>query len=249
MKRADVTDMVTLPIPTAEGIKLAPEIAGYIAPSLETWTQYTTENEYLSELVYKTFWGTTQEKGSNETATGRFIDTQPVINKLNSYADVFEFIEWKLSEWVATYSLPNKKEGDICLLTYGRRFIIESPDVLLKNYNESKREGVSPMILYRMLNEYLTAKYKDDPEWLNIELTKLIVEPYIHLSFKETKETFGQQAVDKKNYFPEWWNENKKLVNNFLDGKSYTSAELIAKFNEDFKLKENDSSSEPSTLL
>jgi hypothetical protein len=239
-KKKDVTDIVTLPIPTESGMKLAPDIAGYISPDLETWNQYTTEIELLEKLAYQTIWGTTFEKGSNETATGRFIDTQPVTAKLNRYADYCEFIEWKITEFIANF-IDNSKAKDefVSTVLYGRRFIIVSPDILLENYYKAKTQNANNIILDRLLNEYVTSKYINDIDLLKEELVKISIEPYVHLSISEVNSIFGRQEALKKNYFSDWWSDNKYLLDNGKDEEFLTN-----KFETDYnnyKLKQNDS--------
>lgn len=213
LRKKDVTDEVTLPIPNGEGVKLAPDIAGFISPDLATWDKYTSEIELLDKIAYDTHWGTHIEKSSNETATGRFIDVQPVMNKLNQYADTAEWVEWKLTELIANALVTTKrKEDSICLLVYGRRFIIESPDVLLKSYNEAKLAGANITVLDRLFSEYISAKYMNDPDWLRTEITKSKIEPYVHLSLQETSVIFGANDARKKAYFQTWWSDNKELA-------------------------------------
>ena len=245
-KKKDVTDMVTLPIPSNDGVKLAPDIAGYISPDLETWDQYTKELDILEKIAYNTHWGTNVQNATNETATGRFIDIQPVMNRLNSYADTAEFVEWKITELIANAVLPTKvKNESISLIVYGRRFIIDSPEVILENYNKAKRENANITILDRLFNEYLTSKYKNDPSWLREENIKASIEPYLHLSILETSTIFGVQEAKKKNYFQDWWNDNKK------DIVTKSEEELKKKFESDykqFKIQNNDDSLQLGTI-
>lgn len=230
-KKKDVTDIVTLPIPSNDGVKLAPDIAGFISPDLATWDKYTNEIEYLEKLAYQTVWGTTYEKGTNETATGRFIDTQPVTNKLNRYADYCEFLEWKITEWVANFVDATKPKFEtISTILYGRRFIIVSPEILLENYYKAKLSNANIVILDRLLNEYVTSKYINDVDLLREELVKISIEPYVHLSIQEVFNIFGTNEAKKKNYFKDWWNDNKALIT------TLTEEQLSDKFDTDYNI-------------
>jgi hypothetical protein len=203
--KKDVTDMVTLNVPTSkDDVKLAPDIAGFVSPDLETWGVYTGELELLENLAEDTHWGTHKEKGVNETATARFIDVQPVMKKLNKYADVAEWVEKKLSEWVFLFMFPGTKEFEINV-HYGRRYIIESPDVILAKYQEARKNGANNIVLDRLFNEFLTAKYGDDPQWLRVELLKSQVEPWLHMSIVEVNDIFGRDEAIKKSLFTDWW--------------------------------------------
>ena len=209
LNNSDVTDMVTLPLPDAEDPVVAPNIAGFITPDLTTWTQYNTELELLENYAYRTHWNviaTNDSDGQAETATGRFIDLQPQINKLNDYADTAEWVEWQMTEFLANFVDQNKnKEDSVSFINYGRRFILESADTILEKYHTSKENGDNDTIKDRLLNEYITAKYKNDPKHLRIELLKAVVEPYIHYDLEEITTTFGEKEAARKAMFGKWW--------------------------------------------
>lgn len=203
-KSKDVTDMVTLPIPDNDQPKLAPDIAGYINPSLETWGKYDEELDILEKTANKTLWGSFMVEGNNETATGRWIDVQPVMNKLNKYSDWAEFMEFKFSEWYYRYLNPNSTEI-VSSIRYGRRYIVDSQDVILDKYKEAKNSGANVTVLDRLLTEFVTSKYKNDSRGLREELLKIQIEPYIHLSIPEVSDIFGVLEANRKNIFTEWW--------------------------------------------
>jgi len=58
-------------------------------------------------------------------------------------------------------------------------------------------------------NEYFTAKYRSDPEWLRTILLKAKVEPYIHLSIEQVNTIFGNVEAQRKVLFEDWWNTLK----------------------------------------
>ena len=84
-------------------------------------------------------WGTSLEYGSTDgtqyaTATGRFIDTQPVNNKLNRYTESVQLIHNAISDIYGRFYYPKTfTRSDV---VYGRRYLIETPDQLLKRYSE-----------------------------------------------------------------------------------------------------------------
>lgn len=210
IQKGDVTDMVTLPVPEAEDPVLAPNIAGFITPDLETWTQYNTELDYLEEIAYRTHWSvakTNNADGQAETATGRYIDLQPQINKLNEYADTAEWVEMEMSEMLLNFMNPTKDvdEREV-YINYGRRYILESADTILEKYHTSKDNDDNSTIKDRLLSEYITAKYKNDPQMLRESLLKAKVEPYIHEKIEEVEQFFGSVEAARKIYFNKWWN-------------------------------------------
>lgn len=202
----DVTDMVNIPTPKKDDQIITPDISGYISPDLDTWTKYNEELKALETVAFKTHWGTHIQSGENETATGRFIDVQPVMNRLNKYADVSENIEKNLTEWIVNGLLPSKdKNKAVYNVNYGRRYIIEGADVILDRYEKAKEKGDNTVILDRLFNEYLNSKYKNDPKWLIINLKKANIEPYIHYTIEQVNEIFGNESAQKKGLFDEFW--------------------------------------------
>ncbi len=229
--KKDVTDVVTLPTPGKDDVKLAPDIAGYIAPPFKTWEQMTTELEFLEKVAEKTHWGAVKVEQKAETATARFIDTQPVINRLTKYSASAEFVERKITDWTANFVIPNKdKSVPIASISYGRRYIIEPPDVILKRYEEARENGDNTTILDRLLNEYITAKYRTDPSWLRLELLKIEIEPHIHYTVEQVKEIFGSNEAQRKMMFEKWWKTLKEK--DFLKSAEILQKEYIAWFNK-----------------
>lgn len=208
-KSTDVTDIRTLPVPKdKDDVKIAPDISGFITPPLETWGQYNEELEVLDQMAYSTHWGTMTGFASKvvKTATEIHYSTQPMTDKLNDLADVGESIENQLVEWYANFIFPLKaKDKRISSINYGRRYIIDPPDVLLSQYEKAKNEGDNSVILDRMYNEYLTAKFRRDPEFLRVMLLKSDVEPYLHLTDDKVIKIFNNIEAQKKVLFQKWW--------------------------------------------
>lgn len=208
LQKGDVTDMVTLPLPEEGDQVIAPNIAGFIAPDLETWNQYNTELQLLEEFAYRTHWSitaTNDADGQTETATGRYIDLQPQINKLNEYADTAEWVEAEMSEMLLHFvNEGNQDEGSI-YVNYGRRYILESSDTILEKYHTAKENDDNAVIKDRLLSEYITAKYKNDPKMLREEILKAKVEPYVHDNLEDVANLFGSKEASKKTLFGKWW--------------------------------------------
>jgi hypothetical protein len=207
-KSSDVTDVRTLPIPDQDSVKITPDIAGFISPPLDVWTQYTDELQILDGMAHHTHWGTMAGFASKvtKTATEIFYDTQPMTDKLNDLADVGEAIENQIVEWYANFVIPLKaKDKKISSIHYGRRYIIDPPDVILEKYEKAKLAGDNNVILDRLYNEYLTARFRRDPEFLRVMLLKSSVEPYLHLPNEEVIKIFGNIEAQRKVLFQQWW--------------------------------------------
>ena len=242
LKKSDVTDMVTLPLPREGQPNIAPNIAGYIAPDLDTWERMKEDLRDNEDLINDTLWGTNTikitEKGK-ETATGRYIDTQPIINELNKYSNLAEYMYNTIANQVLYYIDPIKTDDSDELVFYksfGRRYIIESPDVLIENYEKSKEKGANNTILDKQLEEVLTAKYKNDPNSLSLILKKAKIEPYVHYTTKEVFDYFGQEESQKKYIFHEFWKDADKNKD-----EDVLKIEFQEYFNN-YKLNKNDGS-------
>jgi hypothetical protein len=246
-KKQDVSDVYYIPIPKDDQPVLGDKIAGYSSPDLETWKQYKEDLRDAELLIEDTIWGTDkthQSKQNSETATGRYIDIQPISNTLNSDSDVAEYVYNTLANWVLNFVDRTKDKNEhLYNRSFGRRYIIESPDVLMEKYGEAKKNGDNNTILDKLLEELILSKYKSDPYMQNIMLKKSKVEPYLHLSTKEVYGYFGNIEANKKVLFQKFWQDADK---------EKTAEQLITEFEEYFninnKLKQNESSTKEEII-
>lgn len=229
LKNTDVTDMVTLPIPATDEPNIAPNIAGFISPDFETWRQYKEDIKDFEMVMKDTIWGTHLYSSQNvskqeaETATGRYIDVQPIINTLNVYADTVEYMDNTICNWILNFYDPVKNKLDnIYNKTYGRRYIIENPDVILTKYQEAKKTSDSNTILDKLLEEFILSKYKNDQLMQSIMLKKKDIEPYVHMTLDQVNLAFGPQEAYKKELFNKFW---------IICDQYATETELVAAFN------------------
>ena len=208
--RKDVTDVIKLKTPTSnDEPKLAPDIAGYIQPDLETWKEQRIELEWIYNLMNYSVWGTIQERAENETATGAFIDVQPVNDRLNKFSDAFEQTEKLIIDIIGKYYLLTNY--DSCSVNYGRRFLVEPPDKVWQKYQEAKAKGAPKEVLNYMLIQYYQSEFKDDAESLAVAQKAVLIEPFIHKSDEEIdKLPITQEDKAKKYYFNEWWKSLKR---------------------------------------
>lgn len=244
-KKTDVSDVYYFPIPKENQPFLGDKIAGYSSPDLETWKQYKEDLHDLEVKIEDTIWGTDktqQNENKNETATGRYIDVQPISNKLNVYTDVVEYVYNTFCNWVLNFVDQTKQKDKIVYnRSFGRRYIIESPDVLLEKYQTAKEKGDNNTILDKLLEELILSKYKSDPYMQSIMLKKALIEPYVHLSVKDVYDMYGSEESYKKIMFQDFWKE----VN-----KDETEEQLINKRDEYFnknQIKHESSSKEKAT--
>ncbi len=207
----DVTDVIEVPLPEGdEKYLVGDNIGGFLQPPIETWKQLNEELLILEEKMYKSHWGTSFGIRSNnnveKTATEILFDKQPFENQLNKYADYAEYMEWKLSEWILNlYDTQKNKEESKITINLGRRYIIESYDVLLERYEMAVKSECNNIILDKLFEEYLWAKFRNNIIDLQISIAKAKVEPYLHTTLKNVLVIFGNEEAQRKVLFQKYW--------------------------------------------
>lgn len=209
--KTDVTDVIEVPL--AEGdekLLTGDNIGGYLSPDLDTWKKLEDTLLILEEKMYKTHWGTSFGIRTNnnveKTATEILFDKQPFENQLNKYADYAEYIEWKLSEWILNlFDVQKDKNESAITINLGRRYIIESYDVLLTRYELAIKSQCNTVILDKLFEEYLWSKFRNNPIDLQISLAKAKCEPYIHNTIDTVNLIFGNEEAQRKILFQKYW--------------------------------------------
>jgi hypothetical protein len=198
--------------PGKDGVGVdSPEISekgGYVNPSLE-YLQYADQDlDALEETIFETHWGTHQVGKSNDnaqpdTATARFIDVQPINNRLSLYASAFEDLETFASDHIGQINFNTSYKGTS--ISYGRRFIIEGPDELFKKYSEASKGAMPISSLDDLYMDYLEAKFQNQPLELERQVKLMKVEPFFHLSLTNAKVLVADITIyNKKLLFGEW---------------------------------------------
>ena len=214
----DVTDVTTLDFPREDDPIVTPNLEGFSTPDLETWLRMTEELKDIEESMDSTMWGdrrinrsTSQEK----TATETFVNIQQVHNRLGGFTDNVEWVNSQLIKWVEDWANGSPKVDQEYIETYGRMYIVTSPEVILQEYDAAREAGANNTVLDKLLDEYLLSKYQTDPQTLELMQKKRELEPYIHNSTSDVNEWFGAKEAEKKVLFPKFWNQaetNKDLT-------------------------------------
>lgn len=201
-----VSEVMVLDWPTGEDKVIAPDVMGYISPALEYLDKSREELQKLEDSMYNTHWGTEQVKqttaGNPETATGRFIDAQPVNERLSKYADAAEVIEKFIVDCLGIFYYGDAYQG--CTITYGRRFIIEGPDQLWNKYDTARKNGAPIHALDEHLREYLEAKFQANSLELYKYMKMARIEPFVHYTVEQVATFTSGEALARKVYFSEW---------------------------------------------
>jgi len=206
----DITDVINVERPGTGDPILTPDLAGYVTPPIEVLGEMRLEQEGLMSLMELTLWGSKMAKdATNETATAAFLNVQPVNERLNGFSDAFEDMEKKMTDLVGKFYLKIYKGSSIA---YGRRYLIESPDVIWKKYETSRKSGVSKVALDYLLLQFYQSEYNNDIENLTVMQKSIKLEPFIHKTDEElVKLPVGTEDIKAKLYFNEWF----KTINTF----------------------------------
>lgn len=239
-KRTNASDEIVLPTPQDGDPIIAPNIAGFTSPDLQTAKFYYELIEGSKEEMFESIWGTTHEQaGKRETATGRWLDKQPVQDRLRDISDTFsKFHEFMLDCYGKVLLKDPRYKSSV---TYGSHYVMESPYELLDKYVETSKEKVSEITILDLRDRYLEAEHQ------GIELAKrkklARIEPFPTLKASElTGLNLPETDVLRKIYFSSWVGTLKDSEIIFLNddqllGKldEYVSGKSLIKPKQDVK--------------
>lgn len=210
MKR-DVSDMLLLRTPKDKDAPvITPDVAGYVMPDLEVPKEQREELNWLYVSMSLTFWGAEFEKGDNETATGRFLDVEPVNDRLADFSESFEDMEKRMTDIIGKFYFSDIYKG--CAISYGRRFILEKPDEIWNKYTKARSTGAPQSTLDLLLKQFYQSEFQSDPETLAIMLKAMRVEPFVHRGIEQVRPLVDAQTFKEKLYFSEYWQDLDDMV-------------------------------------
>lgn len=204
--KKDISDTFDLAIPldTDDAIlDVAKTPAGYVEPSVESWKQMTEEQIFMIDIMVKSYWGTSlDDRYDRETAQGRTIDTMPIADKLNKYADWAEVVDRKVTDIVGAMKYGSNYGGSFVF--YGRRFLIESSDQIWRKLTAAIKDGAPEAALIQILIQYYHSEYQNDIVMLDKAVKLLKIEPYPFWSFEKLNNVATNSQKQRKLAFSEW---------------------------------------------
>lgn len=200
--KKDVSDVFVLErAKHADDPQIAPPPAGYVQTDIGTMGENRTELDWVFDKLFHSMWGTTTEKQNNETATGRFIDVKPVDNRLNTLADIAQMVETEILKLVVKSFMSIESVA----VSYGRRYLIETPDQIWKRYQDARKNKVSNTILDYMLEQFYLTEFANNQKQSDYYTRMMDVEPYVHHSITEVMNmSVDELTKRRKLYFSEW---------------------------------------------
>lgn len=203
--KRDVSDALILAEPKDKDSPIiAPNVGGYITPPLEIPKEQRDELNWLWRAMMFTIWGTSHENTDTAkvTATAATLNIQPQNDRLIRFTEAFEDLETKITNLMGELYYGKNYKGAYIL--YGRRYIIEPPDQLLKKYNESRINKAPIAALDLMLKEYYESEFSNDPSMMAVMIKLTNIEPYIHNTIEEIRGYASAKSIARKVWFGEW---------------------------------------------
>jgi hypothetical protein len=193
---------------------ITPNIAGYVSPDKTFWEIATTDLQLLEDLMNYTLWsssptpkpvGVTQDTGSggSKTATEIMTDVKPQADRLHPISESAEKRHKFILDAAVQIQVSQSYAGSS--VNYGKRYMLESPDVLWEKYQDARMKGAAASVLDDLLMEYYETKYDSDPVKLAIQSKLMKVEPFVHLTTLQVKQLSpAEEDYKAKLYFSEW---------------------------------------------
>lgn len=216
--KKDPTDVLELKIPDADGVKIDPP-SGFTALPTEPWELMVRSVDRYWDIIYFSHWGTIVSKDAdNATATGRFLDAQPVNNRLNKYSKSIELAHAELANYIGQFYYPETFEKAI--IQYGRRYLIETPDQIWDKYLAAKKDNAPVTTLDLLLSQFLESEFRENEQMFIYEMKKVKLEPFVHWDIV-TVQGLNVDQIDyyKKLYFCDWIHtkEIREVIETDLD--------------------------------
>jgi hypothetical protein len=207
-----VSDVARFPIDDKSGFNFN-NYFGYIAPPVDVWNKQDTSLNDTENFIRDVYWGTYNRQSTTgptlgqatieETATKTLADLQPIYERLNLTADWAESTENALCNLLGYFYFDKTFKKSV--RTYGRDYILETPDELMEQYLDEKIKKAPQTTLNDTLKKYYHARYNDNKVKLHVMLKLMNVEPFVHYSATDVQAmNVAKIDVVCKTYFSEW---------------------------------------------
>ena len=193
---------ITLPEPEADQQMKAEAPCGYVTPDLESLKEQREEMRVEESLIEKGVFGmegVLSLSSKNETATGKELDLQPLVDLLSDFSMNGEMVEEFITDaiGIARYNDTNttgqRYEGST--INWGKRFFVKSTFMIEEEYKNAKIAGIPNSTLNEILDELIHTKYENNPNALKRSLILKEIEPFPTYTAMELLE-LGVDAID-----------------------------------------------------
>jgi len=236
--KKDVSKLMLLPYPVNKDMPVVTVPGGTVETAIDSWQEMkSTVDRQYREAHYCT-WGTHQlEDSSQETATGRFIDVQPVNDRLCKYSDACEWIEKWITNRIGEFNFPNDYKG--CEINYGRRFLIESPDEIWNKLQLAIANGkTNYSSLKNIYMQWVDSEYSGDEVTRLRLVMEFRLDPAPFMSIEQAQIAFVEPKQYAAKLFYSQWLES--LPENWFMTYSYERLIIMRDAYADSKIGEID---------
>lgn len=202
--RRDPSDVMLLDIPSGDEPKVAPDVGGYINPSIEIWNKYNEELLEIRNSMFQTLWGTTYTtESNNETATGRFLDEQPVNDRLTPVSMNFSKLHKFVLDFFGKYYLLSASyESSV---SYGVQYGFETADAALDKFTKANQNKLPSILQRGLLENYYQNEYSSNEIEYRKNKKLLDVDPFPFMTPNEVKSLgVDEESLKCKIYYDQW---------------------------------------------
>jgi hypothetical protein len=216
--------LLSMPSSKEDAIVLPQQIGAYISPDKTFYEISTDDLHLLEDLMTFTLWGTqvksktsgmSIQQETRKTATEVVDEIKPEADRLFVISEMAEKRHKFILDMIIRVQVSPTYKGSS--VNYGRRYLLESPDVLWQKYSQARQQGSPLVVLDTLLNEYYDANFQSDPIELEISKKLMYVEPLVHYTAMDLTTMMIDDADYKaKLFFSEWLSqtEDAELVLN-----------------------------------
>ena len=208
-----VSDVKAIEWPAKDDQVILPsQVAGYISPDKSFHEMATADLIDLENAMAVTLWGTQSRLKSQgmatdgntaRTATEIMDEIKPQADRLIPVSEMAEQRHKFILDAVIRLQVAMGYKG--ASVSYGRRYLLESPDAIWQKYSDARSKGAPQNVLDSLLNEYFDANYQSDPVGLAVAKKLMYVEPFVHMTAMQLKGLSPDPADYKaKLYFSDW---------------------------------------------
>ena len=243
--KRDITQGITLPIVEAyetNGFPQALAPAGYVAPPIEALEDQRKELAEIERAIEKGVLGIEgifdRTSGGNETATGRELDMQPLIDTLSSYSANAESVRKFLTDLLGKIYFGANWNG--CEIFYGRKYFVRSEDNIMRELEQARKSGATISYLKELQDELTYIRFERNPEALSQAMILNEIEPFNGYTFTEMNSFLfinRDDYVVKTNfndYVERFETDNGRIIDYVKSGTNYKKKlqEIKLKFTE-----------------
>lgn len=235
----DVSDVTIVPIPNDGEQDIAPNIGGFISPDMAIWNKYDEDVAKIRATMYQTLWGATYSiDAKNDTATGKLLNVQPQAERVTGVSETFSNLHKFILDCNGKVILFKKDYSSE--VSYGTRYLMESPDELLQKCIDAKSSNLPIYLQNDLLEKYYQTEHTNNNQEY-IKSKKIIAtDPFPNMTANELKDLgVADEEVMLKIYHPQWvtqLSDAKKVLMNEeelrQDLKEYVKSKTIIKNKE-----------------